>query len=310
MIKKNLVFAVLLVLCQSVLFAQDSGKAAVYEQRYLKLVEKVGVDGVGVETVLNHWENADSTSSAMLMAKFSYYFNKSYSNRVVSKTSRKYLGNEPLFSLKDSTGTDVYYFEEPVFDDEIYGKAIQALDKAIRFYPIDMDYRFLKADAYMAYEKDSPDMAVAYLLDIVRSYRSKPNWKYEGKAMDDELFAGAMQEYCHALFSLASPNGYEAFKSLSEAMLKLFPKELMFMNNLGSYHLAVGKNCKKAISIFNKVLKKDPSNNVAIRNCIIAARNMKDVKAEKKYLRMYIKYGPENEKTGSQARLDYLENNR
>lgn len=310
MIKKNLVFALLLVLCQSVLFAQDNGKAAVYEQRYLKLVEKVGVDGVGVETVLNHWENADSTSAAMLMAKFSYYFNKSYSNRVVSKTSRKYLGNDALFSLKDSTGTEVYYFEEPFFDDEIYGKAIQAIDKAIRFYPIDMDYRFLKADAYITYEKDSPDMAIAYLLELVGTYRSKPNWKYENKAVDDEFFAGAMQEYCYTLFSLASPGAYEAFKSLSEAMLKLFPNELMFMSNLGSYYLAVGKNSKKAMSIYNKVLKKDPSNNVAIRNCVIAARNIKDVKAEKKYLRMYIKYGPENEKAGSQARLDYLENKR
>ena len=51
----------------------------------------------------------------------------------------------PLLSLKDSTGVDVYYFQESFYDDEGYGKAIKAIDKAIRLSEDNLGYRFAKA---------------------------------------------------------------------------------------------------------------------------------------------------------------------
>ena len=53
-----------------------SAQSEKYEQRYNLLVSKLGPDGVGVETVLKSWEQADSTDSKMLLAKFNYYFNR------------------------------------------------------------------------------------------------------------------------------------------------------------------------------------------------------------------------------------------
>ena len=41
-----------------------------YEQRYELLVSKLGYAGVGVETVLNNWEQADPTNPKLMLARF------------------------------------------------------------------------------------------------------------------------------------------------------------------------------------------------------------------------------------------------
>ena len=138
-----------------------------YEQRYDMLVSRVGADGIGVETVLNSWSQVDSTNAKMLLGKFTYYFTKAQTAQVVQKNNRKYLGMEPILTLKDSLGNDVFYFQENVFDDELYGLAVKAADKAVAAWPDRLDLRFLKANAYIAYEKESPDMALAYLHRLV-----------------------------------------------------------------------------------------------------------------------------------------------
>lgn len=304
---KRLTIVFAMALLPLSVFAQDAAEAARYQQRYDNLVSKFGPAGVGVETVLNNWEKADSTSAAMLMGKFNYYFNKARSTQAIKLPAKKYLGQDPLIALKDSTGADVYYFEDPVFDDELFGQAVSAIDRAIKFHPIDMDYLFAKANAYLSYEKESPDMALDYLLQIVGLYKTKPNWKYEGKAVDDEFFTGAMQEYCYTFYTIASPRSYKAFKTLSETMSKQYPKEMIFVSNLGSYYLVAEQNYRKALKYYNTVLKKDPSNYLAMRNCALAARRQKDVKAEKKYLRMMLRYCPDTERSSTQARLDYLD---
>ena len=118
-----------------------SAQADKYEQRYNLLVSKLGYAGVGVETLLDSWAKADSTSQKLLEARFNYYFVKAQSTNVVKKSSKKYLGMDPVFALKDSTGVDVYYYQEVVYDDELFGKALKAVDRSISLYPDVLDYR-------------------------------------------------------------------------------------------------------------------------------------------------------------------------
>jgi Flp pilus assembly protein TadD len=77
------------------------------------------------------------------------------------------------------------------------------------------------------------------------------------------------------------------------------------VNNLGSYHL-VKEEFKAALKYYDKVLKKSPSDQTARQNALLAARRMKNVKAEKKYLNLMVRYGSEKEKTLAQVRLDSL----
>ncbi len=292
------------VLFASAAFAQTESER--FEQRYDLLVSKLGPDGIGVETVLNNWEKVDSTNAKMLLGKFSYLFSKAQTTKVITRPTKKYLGMEPVLALKDSLGNDVYYYQDSIFDDELYGQAVRAADKAASIYPDRLDFRFMKANAYIAYEKESPDMALAYLQDLIseNSDRKKP-WIYEGAEADKGFFEDAMQEYCYSFYTIGSPASLEAFKSLSEQLLDMYPANSGFMNNIGSYYL-VKQEYKTALKYYDKVLKKNPEDRMAIRNGTLAARKLQNTKLEKKYIAMMAEYGSEKERLMAKGRLDAL----
>lgn len=302
--KKTLLFIAVAFTSLATAYAQTDSQR--YEQRYDMLVSRVGADGIGVETVLNSWSQVDSTNAKMLLGKFTYYFTKAQSAQVVQKDSRKYLGMEPILTLKDSLGNDVFYFQENVFDDELYALAVKAADKAVAAWPDRLDLRFLKANAYIAYEKESPDMALAYLHRLVEENMARGSvWDYEGEKTDADFFADAMQEYCYSFYTIGSDSSYEAFLSLSQQMNKIFPDNTDFINNIGSYYL-VKKDYKTALKYYDKVLKKHQNDYTAAQNGMLAARRMKNLKLEKKYLTLIAKYGPDTERVQAQARLDAM----
>lgn len=288
------------------LSAQTSEK---YEQRYELLLSQFGPAGVGIETVLNKWEAVDSTDAKMLYARFNYLFTKAQTSAVVAKPERKYLGMEPLLTLKDSLGNDVFYYQVNEFDDQLYAQAVKTIDRTISLYPDRLDYRFVKANAYIAYEKESPDMALACLLDLADRYSDrKGRWTYEGEKVDDSFFTDAMQEYCYSFYSIGTSSSMEAFLGLSQKMLQLYPDNTGFISNIGSYHMLANGDYKTALKYYSKVLKKKPDDYTAIKNSALAARKLNNRKLEIKYLRMLVEHGPEKEKIVAESRLKALEN--
>lgn len=281
MIMKRILLATVLVLAGFAASAQSESER--YEQRYDMLVARLGPAGIGVETVLDNWEKVDSTNAKMLLGRFSYLFTKAQTSEIVAKSQKRYLGMEPLLTLKDSLGKDVYYFQQNVFDDELYGQAVKAADKAISLWPDRLDFRFMKANAYIAYEKESPDMALAYLMDLVgENVRRKGAWQYEGADIEDGFFEDAMQEYCFSFYTIGSEASRNAFLKLSEKLSKIYPSNPEFINNIGSYYL-VKLEYKTALKYYDKVLKKHPADQTALQNALIAARRLKNAKLEKKY---------------------------
>lgn len=288
------------------LSASAFAQADKYEQRYDLLVSKLGPAGVGVETILNNWEKADSTDSKMLLGRFNYLFAKAQSMQVVVKNKKKYLGMEPILALKDSTGTDVYYYQEMFYDDELYGQAMRVADRAINMHPEMLDFRFLKANAYIAYEKESPDMAGSYLLSLADESVSRRIWLYGDEPADAAFFSDAMLEYCFTFYSIGSPAAMDAFLALSERMTELDPDNPAFLNNIGTYHLLAKEDYKTALKYYNKVLKAHPDDYTAIKNCVLLARKQNNVKLEKKYLQMLELHGTESERMTAKARLQQL----
>ena len=278
-----------------------------YEKRYDLLVSQFGPAGVGVETVLNNWEKVDSTNAKLLLGRFTYLFTKAQSTIVEKKFEKKYLGMEPALSLRDTTGRDVYYYQVNVYDDELYGEAIKAADRAISFHPRRLDFRFLKANAYIAYEKESPDMALAYLMSLADEYASgSGNWTYEGEEVDDKFFQDAMQEYCYSLYAISTASSLKSFKSLSEKLASLYPENMGYINNIGSYYMIASKDYKTALKYYNKVLKVQPDDYTALKNAVLAARRTNNLKAEKKYLEQMVQYGPEKDAVLAQNRLNAI----
>ena len=273
------------------------GQSTDYSRRYNALVERVGRSGVGVETLLENWAKAEPENPDMLQARFHYYITKSQQTEVVQRTEPKYLGLSPILALKDSTGRDVYYYELLKYDDILFAEALKVADKAISVYPARLDFRFMKANAYLSYERESPDMALSYIMGLVHDFiNSKPAWKYYGTdtpepyPVDDELFCDLMQEYCYSLYLLGTPSSYDAFYRLSKRLNECFPKNSNFIANIGSYYLVVSRDYKTALKYYDKVLKIEPDNVSVIHNALLAAKRLKNAKLEKKYNNMLAKY--------------------
>lgn len=295
------VAAALILLLPCVADAQD------YERKYNLLVERVGPCGVGVETLLDNWAKAEQDNDRMLTARFNFWLTKGQGTEVVARPEKRYLGMEAVLALKDSTGADVYYHEVLKYDDECFREAIASVDRAIAMYPERLDFRFMKANAYVSYERESPDMALANLLSLINDFKiGKEKWTYGGEPADDEFFADAMQEYCYSFFTLGTPGSYEAFKKLSEVMLDHYPDDAGFMSNLGSYNMLVRKDFKTAVKYYNKVLKKHPDDYTSIKNSALAARRMGNAKMEKKYLQLLMEHGTESDKLQAKGRLEVL----
>lgn len=292
-------------------FAQQKTREE-YQQRYNLLANRLGEAGVGIETIINNWEKDYPDDVNMLVAKFNYYFTKSQKVEIVVKDQKKFLGADPVLNLTDSLGTPVNYFQEIFYDDEMFGLASQAIDKAIRVEENDVELKFAKITALLAYEKESPDMAVSSLKGIIDYYysghpSSYPNWKYQGEPIDNQFFTEAIQEYCYSFFLIASPNSYECFKEISEKMLKYNPSNTDFLANVGTYYQTVRNDSKTAIKYYTKVLKLNPDNYVASKNLVIIAKKNRDVKAEKKYLPALIRNARTDiERQSAEVRLKAL----
>ena len=139
-------------------------------------------------------------------------------------------------------------------------------------------------NALIAYEKESPDMALTYLLDLAQADATRKNsWQYEGEKAEDTFFEEAIQEYCYSFYHIGSPQAREAFYSLSKKMNELHPTNYNYINNIGTYYMVVKEDYKTALKYYNKVLKKNPSDAVALQNCVIAARKLGNTKLEAKY---------------------------
>lgn len=284
-----------------------SAQADRYEQRYDLLVSQFGPAGIGVETVLDNWEKADSTNAKMLLGRFSYLFTKAQTGVVETRPQKKYLGMEPVLTLKDSLGNDVYYYQVNVFDDGLYADAMKAADKAISVWPARLDFRFMKANAFIAYEKESPDMALAFLMSLADEYGTRADaWMYGEEKAGDEFFQEAMQEYCYSFYTIGTSTSYDAFFRLSQKMSHLYPDNMDFLNNMGSYYLVAKEDYKSAYKCYNKVLKEDPANSSALRNGLVAARKQKNPKQERKYLEMMLKHGADAEKMQARTLLDKM----
>lgn len=268
---------VLLLLSAAVCNAQTD-----FQRNYERQVRNVGYSGVGVETILDGWEAAEPDNIAMKEGRINYYFNKGQRSEVIVKDTRKYLGAEPLISVRDSLGRAVNYFEVTVFDDEQFTLCQKYIDKCIADHPHELLFRENKISTLMAYEKESPDLAFSQLSDLVAQYPLETGWTLMGEPETEEDFINMVEQYCYAFYLIGTPAGYRCFRDISSIMLKSHPKNVNFINNIGSYYLVAEDNPKQAVKYYKKALKIEPDNSAALQNMRIAEKRISASKAKAK----------------------------
>ena len=255
--------------------AQSEGDA--YLAKYQRQIRNVGAAGVGVQTIVDNWIAACPDDARAYEARFSYCFEKSRSTEIQQKDRERYLGQKPVLTLKDSTLRDVNYFEEDVFTDSLFASCLTAIDKAISLKPLELRYHFDKITAMLSYEKESPDLSYSLVNSLIDSFvkNKGADWTLDLQALPedkDEVFCQCIGEFCYTFFQVGSPLSYRYFLALSEKMNKLYPKNTVFLDNIGSYWQVAGKNDKKALKYYKKALKIDPQDYAALNNIRIINR--------------------------------------
>ena len=121
-----------------------------FKAQYDRQVKAMGISGPGVEYILKKWEKAFPESPDVQEAGFNYYYDKSRTEEVVGKLQARFLGSEPIFTLTDSTGVKLNYFREAFFDDVLFGRCIQYIEKAIELCPdeLALEWLFIATSQY------------------------------------------------------------------------------------------------------------------------------------------------------------------
>lgn len=271
--RKSILIIAAALMAMMPLHAQPATTMEEYAAKYERQVRNVGYGGVGVETILDRWEADYPDAVAPKVGRVNYYIVKSQSTTMITSKESRYLGAKPLLTLKDDEGNDVNYFQDTVFDDEIFSQSQTLTDEYIRNSPDELRFRFMKVTALLAYEKGDPVLTEAELNKLIDE-RGK-SWKLDGEPADEPTFLDAIQEFCFSIYAVGTPEAYGAFYRLSTRMNKLYPKNTAFIDNIGSYWLVHEKNYKKAISFYKKALKLDPEDVAALRNMRLAERESK-----------------------------------
>ncbi len=253
-----------------------------YLARYERLVRNVGYAGVGVETLIDRWEEDFPDDISATVARFNYYFIKSQRTEMLVKEGTRFLGNPPQLTLKDENGADVNYFAEDFYDETYFSEAIRVLDSRMAEFPDELRFHFLKISALSAYEKESPDLAAAEVKALIdRNASARPAWTLDGEPVDGETFQQAIGEYCYNFFQTGTPASYAYFLDISTRMNKLYPKNPVYLDNIGSYWLVVKEDDKQAAKYYKKALKLSPDDYAAQSNLQLIERRKAAAKGKR-----------------------------
>lgn len=299
---------VLLVLMGALLALQPVSaqlSSAEYKEKYDRQVRAVGYAGLGVETILEHWGNVHPDDPDMLEGRFFFDLTRARSTKMLRSPKAKYMGREPVMTLKDSTGTPVYFYEEEFYADSLFACAIRHLDRAAALRPEEFLYRSHLLNALIAKEKEEPVLSVEELDALIgHDKATRPKWTFRGQATEPEFFADVVQDYCRLYYDIGTPKSYAAMRRISERMIKLYPARLEFQTNMGAYWRTAENNPKKALAVYKKVLAKDKDNYQAAKNGFLTARSIDDRKMQKTCLETLVRVSPqESERLSAEALL-------
>jgi len=276
-----------------------------YKDKYDRQVRAVGYAGLGVETILDRWGNVYPDDCDMLEGRFFFDLTRARSSKTLRSPKARYMGREPLMTLKDSLGAPVYFYEEEFYEDSLFNSALGYMGRAAELRPEEFLYRAHMLNSIIQKEKEEPVMSVEEL-DALISYDKacSPSWTYRSQPAGESFFPDAVQDYCSLYFEIGSPKSYAAMRRISERMIKLYPNRLEFLSNMGMYWKVAENNPKKALAVYKKVLSKDRDNYQAAKNGFTVARSLKDTKFQKTCLETVARVSPsESERMSAESIL-------
>ncbi len=224
-----------------------------------------------VRVLLEEWEKESPSDLDMMTGWFNYYLRR----KAESKNVVGYMKNGQYG-----------IYSQTIYDDKDLKTGISYLDKALKKNPYRMDIHFGKISSLLHAEKYSE--ASKAITDFLKVYgKNKTEWYWtnnmkfsENDWNAEEIVLGSMQDYC-SMFDYYADRS--SAKKALDGILKLFPKNVVFLNYL-SYYYSSGKEYDKAIEVLLKAYKIDPNDYIIVGNLALNYENTQNYKeAEKLY---------------------------
>ena len=228
-------------------------------------------DYENVRVLLEEWEKESPSDLDMMTGWFNYYLRR----KAESKNVVGYMKNGQYG-----------IYSQTIYDDKDLKTGISYLDKALKKNPYRMDIHFGKISSLLHAEKYSE--ASKAITDFLKVYgKNKTEWYWtnnmkfsENDWNAEEIVLGSMQDYC-SMFDYYADRS--SAKKALDGILKLFPKNVIFLNYL-SYYYSSGKEYDKAIEVLLKAYKIDPNDYIIVGNLALNYENIQNYKeAEKLY---------------------------
>lgn len=227
-----------------------------------------------VKILLQEWENESPKDPDLMTGWFNYYlYRKAEEKSIVGYMKNGQYG----------------MYSKTVYDENDFTTAISYLDKALKNNPYRMDIYFGKINSLLHAEKYSDgSKAIIAFLKVYEKNKTDWYWTNNQKFSDnnwnvENTVLGALQDYCQLFDFYIDRN---SVKNALDQILKLFPKNVIFLNYL-SYYYSSAKEYDKAIDVLLTAYKIDSDDYVIVGNLASDYEKIENYKeAEKWYLIM------------------------
>lgn len=248
-----------------------------------------------VKILLQEWEKENPKDPDLMIGWFNYYLYR----KAEEKSIVGYMKNGQY-------GT----YSKTVYDENDLKTTISYLDKALKNNPYRMDIYFGKINSLLSAEKYSDGSKA--IVDFLKVYeKNKTNWYWTNnqKFSDnnwnvEDTVLGALQDYCQ-LFDFYVDR--DSVKIALDQILKVFPKNVIFLNYL-SYYYSSAKEYDKAINVLLSAYKIDPDDYIIVGNIASDYEKSENYKEAEKWYSIMSKMNSDEAKSYASAGLERIKN--
>lgn len=234
-------------------------------------------DTVAWNGYFSAWERSAPADAQLWIDRFNYDFNRSRHEEIVLRGAQDSLraageSSERLI-LTDSAGNEAGSLGwRIVFDEELFTRAIAAIDRGIALHPDRLDMYLGRAAAF-AYAERYGRMTDALCALVARAAENGGRWiAPDGRTVRQvaaqELIADYLQDYVNTLFDAAPTADGEADDALgrlARCEAEYCPESVVALNNLGAWHYGAGR-IDEALDCFVRASAVDPSDGTMLYN--------------------------------------------
>lgn len=252
-------------------------------------------DYENVKILLQEWEKENPKDPDLMTGWFNYFLYR----KAETKKFEGYMNNGQYGS-----------YSKTVYDEDDLKTAISYLDKALKTNPYRMDIHFGKINSLLSAEKyKDSSKAIIDFLKVYEKNKTEWYWSNNQKFSDnnwnvEDTVLGALQDYCQE-FDYYTER--DSVKKALDQILKVFPKNVIFLNYL-SYYYSSAKEYDKAIDVLLSAYKIDPDDYVIVGNLASDYEKLENYKEAEKWYLIMSKMDSEEAKAYASKGLERIKN--